>query len=128
MNGNQIDDKLAELIAFLKADYMFSGESERIQNAKRNDEKYELLCKTWKDCYELANRFKGKLDGNNPDFPCGCHLIRLVLPTEDDEIVLREIKSQLADSISNCDEVNIDTDIKGNVRIHFGFEDVYTEQ
>ena len=120
------EEKLAKLIAFLKVDCMLSDERERIFNPKRNDKKYNLLCETWQDCYDLAQMYKGKLEGQDPDFPCECHLIKLVFPTEDDEIILREIKDKLASAINNADEVNIDTDIKGNLRIHFGFEDIYT--
>ena len=121
LNGNEI----AKLLALLKIDYMFSGEAERIKNAKRNDEKYELLCETLINCYELAKQHGGELKGNNPDFPCSCHVIDLVLPT-DDELILRETKSKLSAAINSCEELNIDTDLKGNVHFFFGFEDVYT--
>lgn len=120
------EEKLAQAIALIKVDYMLSSERERIINPKRNDNKYNLLCETWQNCYDLAKEYKGKLSGEDPDFPCGCHLIQLIFPTENDEIVLREIKAKLASAINNADEVNIDTDIKGNIRINFGFEDVYT--
>lgn len=121
-----IETEIAKLKAILMADYIFSGESERIQNPERNEDKYRLLLETWAKCYQLAEAYKGKLEGNDPDFPMCCHLIKLVLPTENDEIIIREIKSNLSDAINNADEINIDTDIKGNVQIHFGFEDVYT--
>lgn len=121
-----IDEKWAKLIAFLRMDYLVSDERERITNPVRDDTKYNLLCGTWQDCYELAKAYQGKLEGQNPDFPCDCHLIKLVFPTETDEIILREIKSKLANAINSADEVNIDTDINGNLQIHFGFEDVYT--
>ncbi len=123
-----IDEKIANMLAIMKLDYLLSDESRRIQNPKRNDDKYELLCDTLQQCYDLAEAYQGKLESDNPDFPCDCHLIELVFPTEEDEIVLREIKAKLANAINNCDEVNIDTDIKGNLRIHFGFEDVYTSE
>lgn len=121
-----MDFTLDQLIAFLRADYIFSGESERIKNPTLHKAKYNLLTQTWQNCYELAKMYKGKISGTDPDFPCGCHLVELNFPTENDEMILGEIKSKLADSINNADEVNIDTDIKGNVRFYFGFEDVYT--
>lgn len=120
------EEKFAKALAILKVDAMLSNETQRIKNPKRNDNKYNLLIKTWQDCYELAETYQGKLEGQDPDFPCDCHLVQLIFPTEDDEIILREIKSKLASAINNADEVNIDTDIKGNLRINFGFEDVYT--
>lgn len=120
------EEKLAKAIALLKVDYMLSDEMERISNPKRNDNKYRLLCETWQKCVDLAKEYQGKLEGNDPDFPMDCHLIKLVFPTETEEIILREMRTKLADAISNCDEVNIDTDIKGNLQIHFGFENVYT--
>lgn len=119
-------EKWAKLIAFLKVDYMLSDERERIKNPIRDDKKYNLLCESWQLCYDLSEQYKGKLDGNDPDFPCGCHFIKLVFPTENDEIILREIsKGAFAKSVDNADEVNIDTDKKGNLRIYFGFEGVY---
>lgn len=121
-----IERKLANLVALLKVDYIMSNESERIHNPKRNDNKYNLLCETWQSCYELAEQYKGKISGQDPDFPCNCHLVNLVFPTENDEIILRETKAKLSNAIQNADEVNIDTDKKGNLRIYFGFEDVYT--
>lgn len=127
MNGNE-RDKLSKMIAQMYVDYMLSDERERIINPKRNDNKYDNLLRAWVDCTELAVKYKGKIEGQNPEFPCGCHLIKLWFPTENDEIILREIKSNLAETIQNCDEVNIDTDLKGNVQFHFGFEDVYTER
>ena len=123
-----VQEKLARLIALIRVDYMLSDEGERIHNPKRNDNKYSLLCETWQNCYDLAKQYKGNLDGNDPNFPCDCHFIKLVFPTENDEIILREIKSKFADAINSADEVNIDTDIKGNIRIYFGFEDVYTSR
>ena len=121
-----VDERVGTMLALLKVDYLMSNEMDRIPNAKRNDDKYVLLCETWQNCYELAKQYKGKLEGNKPDFPCDCNFINLEFPTETDEIVLREAKSKLANAIENADEVNIDTDIKGNLRIFFGFEDVYT--
>lgn len=120
------NEKWAKLIAFLKVDYMLSEERERITNPVRDEGKYNLLCETWQDCYELAKAYQGELKGQNPDFPCDCHVVKLVFPTETDEIILREIKSKLANAINNADEVNIDTTTNGNLRIHFGFEDVYS--
>lgn len=120
-------NEFSKLLAKMYVDYILSDERERISNPVRDDKKYEDLQKSWLQCAEMAARYKGKIEGQNPDFPCSCHLIKLVFPTENDEIILREIKSNLAETIDACDEVNIDTDIKGNVRFHFGFEDVYTE-
>lgn len=117
--------ELAKRIALLKVDFMLSDEINAIRNPKRNDGKYNLLCETLLACYDLAQSFKGKLESNNPETPIECHVVKLVLPTENDEIILGDIKAKLADAINNCDEVNIDTDLKGNVRIHFGFEDIY---
>ncbi len=121
-----IEEKIAKLNAFLKVDYMLSDEMERISNPKRNDKKYNLLREAWQDCYVLAEVCKGKIEGNSPDFPCDCHFIKLVFYTENDEVILREIKDKLANAINYADEVNINTDRKGNLRIYFGFEDVYT--
>lgn len=123
-----IEEKWAQLIALLKVDYMLSEENDRIKNPKRNDEKYEALCQTWQDCDKLAKIYKGKLEGENPEFPTCCHLIQLKFPTENNEIILREIKAKLANAIMRADEVNIDTDRNGNVNFYFGFEDVYTER
>lgn len=124
MNGN---DDISKLLAKMYVDYMLSDEKERILNPERNDKKYADLQKSWLQCAEIAAKYKGKIEGQNPNFPCSCHLIKLVFPTENDEIVLREIKSNLAETIEVCDEVNLDTDIKGNVEFYFGFENVYTE-
>ena len=123
-----VEEKWAQLIAFLKVDYMLSEENERIKNPKRNDEKYETLCLTWQDCDKLAKLYQGKLKGDNPEFPTSCHLIQLKFPTENGEIILREIKIKLANAINRADEVNIDTDRNGNVNIYFGFENVYVEK
>ena len=122
------NDELTKFLAMMRVEYMLSDERERISNPKRNDDKYNNLQQAWLHCAELAMTYKGKIEGQNPDFPCGCHLIQLWFPTENDEIILREIKSNLAETIQTCDEVNIDTDPKGNVRFFFGFEDVYTER
>lgn len=121
-----VDERVGTLLALLKVNYLMSDETDRIPNAKRNDEKYVLLCETWQNCYDLAEQYKGKLEGNNPTFPCDCNYVELVFPTETEEIVLREVKEKLADAIRNADEVNMDTDIKGNLRMFFGFENVYT--
>ena len=123
-----IDEKWAKAMAKLYVECVLSKENDRIKNPIRNDNKYETLTETIVKVCEFAGTYKGTVNIDDPDFPCDCHLVELILPTENDEIVVREIKSHLADAINAADEVNIDTDLKGNLRIHFGFENVYTER
>ena len=124
-----VNEKWAKTIAKLYVECVLSRENDRIKNPVLNEGKYDLLMTTWTNCVELAKQYKGKAEGDDPGFPCDCHLIELELPTETDEIILREIlKGKLAEAINSADEVNIDTDPKGNLRIHFGFENVYTER
>ena len=121
-----LESKLAQLLAFLKVDYLLSDERERIADPICHKGKLDAFKRTLQDCCELAKAYQGKLESDDPEFPKGCHLIQLVLPTENDEIILRELKTKLADAIESADEINIDTDLKGNVRFYFGFEDIYT--
>lgn len=121
-----VEKKISQLIAFLKMDYLMSNESERIMNPVRDDSKYNLLCECLSNCYSLSEQYEGKLNGVSPDFPCSCHTISLILPTENDEIIMGKIKGKLANAINSADEVSIYTDIGGNTYICFCFENVYS--
>lgn len=128
MNGN-VNDKIVEVLAYLKADYALSFESDRIRNPKRNDAKYEKLNESLVISYNLAREI-GKIKALDPEFPAPYHWIRIRLfTTEIDAVFEGKEKSAFDKMISNADSVSIDAPYKGSndCEIYLQFDDVYTE-
>lgn len=126
MNGNE---KIVEVLAYLKADYALSFESDRIRNPKRNDDKYEKLKESLVISYELTREI-GEVKALDPDFPASYHWIRIRLfTTEIDAIFEGKEKSAFDKMISNADSVSVDCPYKGNndCEIYLQFDNVYTE-
>lgn len=124
-----VNKKIAEVMAFLKADYALSFESDRIPNPKRNEAKYGKLKESLVIAYDLTREI-GEVTALDPDFPAGYHWIKIRLhTTEIDAVFEGEEKLKFDKMTQNADSVIFDAPYKGNddVEIYLQFEDVYTE-
>lgn len=117
-----------EVRNIMMMDYILSGESERIHNPIRNERRYEAYVEAVRKCREFAEKYCLKMSYADPDFPKDGHMIELVFQTENDEVEIEKKDLALFEIIAGCDGVNMDTDLKGNIRIYMYYEKIYEER
>ena len=117
-----------EVRNIMMMDYILSGESERIHNPIRNERRYEAYVNAVKKCRQFAEKYCLKMSYADPEFPKDGYMIELVFQTENDEVEIGKKDLALFEIIAGCDGVNMDTDLKGNIRIYMYYEKIYEER
>lgn len=122
------DTKIIQTLALLNIMYGVTAESERIINPKRNDEKFYEYCECLERCHTFVKAVQGKLEATKPDFATCCHQIEIVIPTDDPDLDITEVKGKLADTLNSADEVNMCVDGRDYICIIMCWNDIYTSR
>ena len=109
-------------------DWILSDERERIIDPEVDVEKYVKYVCIIQKCTEWAEKYHMRISYDDPKFPQSIQMITLVMSTQDDEIEIGKEDLNIFEMISYSDDVIMDTDKKGNIRINIFFQDIYKER
>lgn len=118
----------SKLLALEYMNYILSDEMDRITNPVVDQYKYKLYLYSIEKILYFSMKNKCNVSYTNPVFPTSYHLISLLFPTSNDEIGLPKDDIEIFNIISKADGFNMDTDLFGNIRFYFGFENIYKER
>lgn len=120
------DDKMLQSLIMLRILWGLSSESERIKDPICDESKFQHYCECLKKLSQFVEHVQGKLEATKPDFPMCAHQIEITIPTDDPDLDLTEVKTQLADNLNSADEVSICVDNDDYIHIYLCWNDIYT--